>query len=487
MSPEQWGEMPRDDNPEIDGRADIYSLGAVVYEMVSGRRPFEAATLQEIRRVHVFVAPTELSRMVPGVPEAFSKAVMRAMAKDRSERPASMAEFSNELRQSLGLSPVNNQSGSLSPGKASNEDAAPTDTVHGAATLMNYPPDEPVRQTMSDRSAPTVITLGSDFVDESTLQKPAPPGMGATQPSFNAVPIEPFPSPPLPTEPVHSIPARAEITRAPSEPPTAPQQVTVAVTTPSPQGDRSEKKGLAILIPIVVVLLLGVVLAGAGVGLYLWQRSKAAIAEKPVEPTKDPGIGLKNGISKQPEGTTEPGTDVLRYWIEPTKSQIAAVGSRLTENPTLASSDEFRFHFSAQKPGYLYIVGTGPKNEPLTFLTAKPVKDSGVRTNALQANSDFVFPQIGSIGLDKNSGTEVYTVVFSSTRLSEPAFLEAKAYRDLKGAEKADYEALLSRNSANSPVISVNNVDQGAAYVAVRTNDAAATGPIVFQIRLQHK
>jgi len=487
MSPEQWGEMPRDENPEIDGRADIYSLGAVFYEMVSGRRPFEAATLQEIRRVHVFVAPTELSRMVPGVPEAFSKAVMRAMAKDRSERPASMAEFSNELRQSLGLSPVNNQSGSLSPAIASNEDAAPTDTGHGAATLINYPPDEPVRQTMSDRSAPTVITLGSDFVDESTFQKPEPPRMVATQPSFNAVPIEPFPSPPLPTEPVKSIAIRAEIPRGSSEQPSVSQQVTVAVPTPSPQLARPAKKGLAILIPIAVVLLLGVVVAGAGVGLYLWQRSKAAIAEKPVEPTKDPGIGLKDGPSKQPEGTTEPGADVLRYWIEPTKSRVAAVGSRLTENPMLGSSDEFRFHFSAEKPGFLYIVGTGPKNEPLTFLTAKPVEESGVKTNALQANSDFVFPQIGSIGLDKNSGTEVYTILFSPTRLSEPAFLGAKANRELKGSEKADYDALVSLYSANSPVISVNNTDPGTAYVAVRTNDAASSGPVVFQILLQHK
>jgi hypothetical protein len=259
------------------------------------------------------------------------------------------------------------------------------------------------------------------------------------------------------------------------------------VPTPSPQGAGPAKKGLAILVPIVVVLLLGVVVVGAGVGLYLWQRSKAAIADKPVEPTTAPGVALKDTTSKQPGGTTESGIDVLRYWIEPTKSRIATVGSRLTENPTLASSDEFRFHFSAEKPGYLYIVGTGPKNEPVTFLTAKPVEESGIKTNALQANSDFVFPEIGSIGLDKSSGTEVYTIVFSPTRLSEPAFLEAKANRDLKGTEKADYEALVSRNSANSPVISVNNVDQAAAYVAVRTHDAAATGPIVFQIRLQHK
>src|SRR5687768_352482 len=40
MSPEQWGEIPRDGNVEIDGRADIYSLGLVFYEMILGRRCF---------------------------------------------------------------------------------------------------------------------------------------------------------------------------------------------------------------------------------------------------------------------------------------------------------------------------------------------------------------------------------------------------------------------------------------------------------------
>src|SRR5499426_2477507 len=69
MSPEQWGELPHDGNSEIDGRADIYSLGLVFYEMIAGRRPYSALTLAELRRQHVSVTPEPLHRVAPGVPE----------------------------------------------------------------------------------------------------------------------------------------------------------------------------------------------------------------------------------------------------------------------------------------------------------------------------------------------------------------------------------------------------------------------------------
>src|SRR5947209_420308 len=63
MSPEQWGELARDGSSEIDGRADIYSLGLVIYEMVSGKRPFASQTLFELRRDHVSVTPPPLNQM----------------------------------------------------------------------------------------------------------------------------------------------------------------------------------------------------------------------------------------------------------------------------------------------------------------------------------------------------------------------------------------------------------------------------------------
>jgi len=59
------GELSRDGNLEIDGRADIYSLGLVIYEMIIGRRPYSAATLHELRRDHVSVTPPPLVEKAP--------------------------------------------------------------------------------------------------------------------------------------------------------------------------------------------------------------------------------------------------------------------------------------------------------------------------------------------------------------------------------------------------------------------------------------
>src|SRR5438552_3161934 len=101
MSPEQWGELPRDGNPEIDGRADIYSLGLVFYEMITGRRPFRALTILELRREHVSITPEPLHQVAPDVPQPFSDVVSRAIAKDRDDRPATAGELATELKAAL--------------------------------------------------------------------------------------------------------------------------------------------------------------------------------------------------------------------------------------------------------------------------------------------------------------------------------------------------------------------------------------------------
>lgn len=110
MSPEQWGSKPKDGGPKIDSRADIYSLAIVIYEMLAGRLPFNGESLHEIASEHLFTQPPLLHEETTIVQPAFSNVLARAMAKDRSQRPATCAEFINELHAAMfSTNPLDNK------------------------------------------------------------------------------------------------------------------------------------------------------------------------------------------------------------------------------------------------------------------------------------------------------------------------------------------------------------------------------------------
>ena len=86
---------------ELDVRADIYSAGVVLYEGLTGRLPFEAPNpMALIARVLEETPPTPVS-LHSDIPPAFSALVMRAMARDREQRPAS-AEVLHDALEQLG-------------------------------------------------------------------------------------------------------------------------------------------------------------------------------------------------------------------------------------------------------------------------------------------------------------------------------------------------------------------------------------------------
>ncbi len=92
MSPEQaMGEEP------LDGRADLYSLGCVLFEMLAGRPPFRGGTAQAVLAQHAAVPVPELSQLRPGTPPDVAAAVSRALAKAPGERFASAPDFAEAL------------------------------------------------------------------------------------------------------------------------------------------------------------------------------------------------------------------------------------------------------------------------------------------------------------------------------------------------------------------------------------------------------
>ena len=81
MSPEQGlGE-------DVDGRTDIYSLGVILFEMLSGRVPFQGRTIQELIAMHIAAPPPSLAALRPAIPSALVAIVERMLAKTPATRP----------------------------------------------------------------------------------------------------------------------------------------------------------------------------------------------------------------------------------------------------------------------------------------------------------------------------------------------------------------------------------------------------------------
>ena len=91
---------------EIGPPADVYSLGAVLYELLSGQPPFEDPSLEALAARHSGAAPASPPPLPPHVPEELEEAVMRALARLPEYRPQSARAFAAELRAALGEAPT---------------------------------------------------------------------------------------------------------------------------------------------------------------------------------------------------------------------------------------------------------------------------------------------------------------------------------------------------------------------------------------------
>ena len=93
MSPEQVV------GKDIDHRSDIFSLGVVMYETLTGKAPFDGGTLTGIMYATVNTHPEPVSALNPGAPKMLDLVLEKALAKDLERRYQSMREFHNDLRE----------------------------------------------------------------------------------------------------------------------------------------------------------------------------------------------------------------------------------------------------------------------------------------------------------------------------------------------------------------------------------------------------
>ena len=110
MSPEQaLGAAHR-----IDGRTDVYSLGIVFYELLSGRVPFQSNTLPELFRQVCEDEPQPPRQLVPEIPAGLERACLKMLAKRQQDRYTTAGDFADDLRRILQTetaAPISRQTG----------------------------------------------------------------------------------------------------------------------------------------------------------------------------------------------------------------------------------------------------------------------------------------------------------------------------------------------------------------------------------------
>ena len=96
MSPEQWkGKQP------LDERADIYSLGIMLFEMITGRLPFEADTIESMLYLHLFEPIPQINDLRSDIPQTVQQVIDRATAKEHDQRTSSCHDIVSGLKNAL--------------------------------------------------------------------------------------------------------------------------------------------------------------------------------------------------------------------------------------------------------------------------------------------------------------------------------------------------------------------------------------------------
>ncbi len=160
MAPEQIG------GPTVDHRADIYGLGALLFEVITGQLPFDSGDEHEIMRQHLLAPPPSATDVDPSVPRVVSEILQRAMAKNREERFPSALSLYTELERALAGEQTNH--GYVMRAAPPSIDSADPDVpvgsisrfdtdVRGRDTLRDPPPPRPSADGVRTEDRPTVV------------------------------------------------------------------------------------------------------------------------------------------------------------------------------------------------------------------------------------------------------------------------------------------------------------------------------------------
>jgi len=191
----------------VDVRADVYSLGVVLYECLSGRKPFQADTIGDLVYALCSGPPTQLARVRPDLPSDMAEVVMRTLSANRDDRPATMLDLAVALlphaNPAFGLwvkidgkQPALSRAGLADPHSPyARPTAVPALASSGAVALppagpiTQAPPPPSVVRPLPPRPAAGILPTESPTSAFADLH-PAPPDLGPAPSERRDTPTE---------------------------------------------------------------------------------------------------------------------------------------------------------------------------------------------------------------------------------------------------------------------------------------------------------
>jgi serine/threonine-protein kinase len=174
MSPEQVAGRP------LDHRSDIFSLGAMLYEMWVGRTPFSGADVTQLMHNVASAQHIAPSRILQRLPPVLDLIIARALAKDPAARYQKAQDFAEDLRSAMSELPSTSSGASAGIGDATERLAAPVSGVMDAVEpTQKLRPDSPTRVSAADRmptlsgtgEAPALWLLSQNFDSSKALER----------------------------------------------------------------------------------------------------------------------------------------------------------------------------------------------------------------------------------------------------------------------------------------------------------------------------
>lgn len=213
--------------------SDIYALGVVLFELLTGRLPFEAETPMGVILKHLYDAPPAPSGLRPELPKALDAVVLRALRKEPAQRFATAGALAEALAAAWAIDPPRPGETARPRAAPLQSAAAPRDQGRPATAPRAAPATRAAAATKTPpagtKAAPSTPPAGARTPPAGTKSAPAP----RTPPAGTRAPAAPAKTPPAGTR----APAQAARAQAgePKAPPASPVEAPAKPRTSSPR------------------------------------------------------------------------------------------------------------------------------------------------------------------------------------------------------------------------------------------------------------